>query len=510
LLSLLEEDSLTNDEIAASSQDADPVVAALAAKRLGGKAPVVVRGPSLIIKDDVQLLSPPASPTTIKDALVAMDTADASRGRLLFMAKGGANCTICHQMEGIGNIHAPGLSDIGNRADATAIITSILDPSANITEGFAMQMLTTKKGAAYGGILLEETGRSLRLALVNGDEVTVDTADLAQRSSIDVSAMPATFAAMLTPQQVADIAAYLRSLKSTAASTATATGFHIDQKDGPLVIALDGQDIATYYFSHEQTKRPFFAHLKTPGGIQVTRNFPPVEGVDPVDHGYLHPGLSLGFALLNGENFWHNDRGTVVHEAFLTNPAATADSATFSVRNRYQATDGTTICHETASYRITRNDDGYLIATEHAFTSPEPFYFGVKEEMGLAVRFASPIRVKEAAGTILNSNNGINEKGTWGKIADWWDYSGTIDDRHVGIQIMSAVGNPPAWSHSRDYGVLVANPFPVDIKENRDKQVAVEPGQTFTLKFGVQIHENESSGTYNPAAAWERFQPGRQ
>ena len=221
-----------------------------------------------------------------------------------------------------------------------------------------------------------------------------------------------------------------------------------------------------------------------------------------------HPGLSLGFALLKGENFWHNDRGTVVHEAFLTRPAVTADAATFAVRNRYQATDGTTICYEAASYRITRNEDGYLIATEHMFSSAKPFYFGVKEEMGLAIRVASPIRVKQAGGTIRNSNNGINEKGTWGKTADWWDYSGTIGDRHVGIQIMSAPGNPPTWSHSRDYGVLVANPFPVDIKENRDKQVAVKPGQTFTLKFGVQIHETKTSGAYDPASVWEHFKQG--
>ena len=501
LLSLLEDDALTGDEIEAASKDADPIVAALAAKRLGGKAAVMVKGPSLIIKDDVQLLTPPDAPTTVAAALAAMTTADADRGRLLFIARGGANCTICHQMEGIGNIHAPSLSDIGSRADATAIITSILEPSATITEGFAMQMLATQKGPVYGGILLEETGRTLRLALINGEVVTIDTEDLAQRSSIAVSAMPATFPAMLTPQQVADIASYLVSSKSTAG----ADGFHIDQKDDRLVIALNGQDLATYIFSHEQTKRPFFAHVKTPGGIQVTRNFPPIEGVDPVDHGFLHPGLSLGFAVLNGENFWHNDRGIVVHEEFVTKPTARGETGTFSVRNRYQASDGTPICHETASYRFTRNVDGYLIATEHAFSSPKPFYFGVKEEMGLAIRVASPIRVKEAGGTILNSHNGINENGTWGKVADWWDYSGKVGDRHVGIQIMSATSNPPTWSHSRDYGVLVANPFPVDIEDNRGKQVAVEPGQTFTLKFGVQIHETPNAETYHSAAAWERF-----
>lgn len=500
LLSLLEDDLLTDEEIEAATSDADAVVASLATKRLGGKAAGVLKGPSLVAKGEATLLTPPDSPTTTEAALAAMPEADAERGRTLFLSSAGANCTICHQMEGIGNVHAPGLADIGSRADAKAIISSILEPSDSITEGFAMQVVRTKSGQAYAGILIEETGRALKLALVNGDTVSVPAQDIAERTSTDISAMPATFPALLTPQQVADITAYL--LQGVTARRSK--GFHIEQKEGALVIALDGQDIVTYFSKHEQTRRPFFAHVKTPGGIQVSRNFPPISGVDPTDHGFMHPGISLGFAVLDGENFWHNDRGIVTHEKFLTAPESDEDSAMFTVLNNYQRQDGTSVCRETASYRFSQNADGYLITTEHVFTSPDPFYFGVKEEMGLAIRVASPIRVKGGNGGILNSNKGINEDGTWGKAADWWDYSGTIDGRHVGMQVMSGKGNPPVWSHSRDYGLLVANPFPVDKKANREKRLVVQPGTAFTLRFGVQVHESDAAESYDPRAAFER------
>ena len=49
------------------------------------------------------------------------------------------------------------------------------------------------------------------------------------------------------------------------------------------------------------------------------------------------------------------------------------------------------------------------------------------------------------------------------------------------------------WSHSRDYGLLVANPFPVDKKENREKTTVIEPGKTFQLRFGVQVQRHRGS-----------------
>ena len=70
---------------------------------------------------------------------------------------------------------------------------------------------------------------------------------------------------------------------------------------------------------------------------------------------------------------------------------------------------------------------------------------------------------------------------------------------------MSAPDNPAVWSHSRDYGVLVANPFPVDNKTNRGKKVNLARGETLRLRFGVQVHDQGTRSIYDPTAAYKRY-----
>ena len=245
--------------------------------------------------------------------------------------------------------------------------------------------------------------------------------------------------------------------------------------------------------------------MKTPSGLQVTRPFPPVEGVDATDHASMHPGLSMGFAILNGVNFWHNREGRVVHlgyDAMKTQGPV----LTLNLQQAYVDADGSQLCKETLEYRIVPNTDGYLISQESMFSADKPFYFGVKEEMGLTMRVATPIVVRSGlGGRILNGQGGENEKGTWGKVDQWWDYSGTIQGQWVGMQLMTGPGNPDTWAHSRDYGVLVANPFPLDIKANRSKRVEVPPGETFTLRFGVQIHQHLDAQGFDPAQSYRRY-----
>jgi hypothetical protein len=162
------------------------------------------------------------------------------------------------------------------------------------------------------------------------------------------------------------------------------------------------------------------------------------------------------------------------------------------------------MCREIASYRLIPNKDGYLITMDTRLFGEKPFWLGVREEMGLALRVATPLTVKNK-GTILSAKGGKNEEGTWGKVDRWWDYFGPLTNKSVGIQIMTGPGNPPTWSHSRDYGLLVANPLPVDRKENHGKKIEVNPGQQFQLRFGVQIHEHNQRDQFDPAASYERY-----
>ncbi len=310
-------------------------------------------------------------------------------------------------------------------------------------------------------------------------------------------------------------------LKQVAASTGAAaltwtTGIRACQANdspafgvaagpGKVVVTAGGQDVATYVYADRQLPRPYFAHVRAPGNVQVTRNHPPVEGVDRTDHAAYHPGIWMAFGDLDGADFWRN-RGRVVHEAFVERQAVRAGRATFTVRNRYERPDGTVVCRERCRYAFVLRPSGYLLLWDSAFTDDEPFYFGDQEEMGLGIRVATPMAV-ESGGTILDAKGRKNGRAVLGNAADWCDYSGTIGGRRAGLTIFCHPGNfLPGWFHARDYGLLVANPFGRRAFGKGDaSKVVVEPGETFRLRYGVLMHAGTEGSQPDLQAAYTDF-----
>lgn len=489
----------------------------------GGKSQYVV-----VIAPPPMKLVPLDSPTQIAAVLSHMPSAHSGRGARLFY--GAATCSRCHRLGTHGNAFAPNLTKLGKRADARTIAESVLKPNAVIMEGFHTLVVLTKDGKSHSGFIKQESGLNLDLVQSDGKLVSIPKSNIELRRRQDKSAMPDGMAKLLTPQHVADLTVFILAYNSpeadgsskTASSTNTASGsiqlttklrpsygsqkqdFFIRTRDGALDLTLNGQLIASFVYRHDKVKRPFFAQVKTDDGIQVTRNYPPVEGKDTTDHADMHPGLWLAFARLNDVSFWHNNAGVVVHDGFISEPAG-GEFAEFKTLDRYVAPGGVTLCRQVTQYRLVTDADGWLLSLDAEFTSDKPFWFGVREEMGLGVRIATPLRVRDGNGSILNSAGDRNEKGTWGKVARWWDYSGTIDDHRVGVMLLTDPRGPNVWSHSRDYGVLVANPFPVDRPPNRSKRHTVQPGESFRLRFAVLIHDHSRGNPeFDPAEVWTR------
>lgn len=470
------------------------------------------RGHYLIVLDR-PILSPPAQPTTVETALAAMPKADAERGRDLFHHPKGAGCFNCHQLEKHGNVFAPDLSDIGAGADAKTLIESIIHPSKVVTEGFAAQVFETKEDFSYSGIVIEETGASVKLAQATGQTVSIPKFKIRSRKATPLSAMPAGFEHTMNPQQIADLTAYLLAQKMkaepespkkpfTAKFTERTEGFTFDETQDELRIFLGKQRIATYLKDHDQLTRRAFVNVSTPGGIQVTRNWPArkpedrdpgYRGEDGIIHPIMHPGLWMGFGWIDGNDYWRL-QARVVHDGWIKGPTGSKDEATFTARNRYLSKDGDrTVCVETCRIRFLRRPEGVLLDWDSSFQSDErDFLFGDQEESGLAIRVASPIRVQGGNGTITNNRGETNGAGTWGKPMKWIDYSGTIQGKRVGLLVMPHPDNPrPSWSHSRDYGVVVSNPFLKQPKERRQPYVTtpVKKGEMFRLRYGVLVYE---------------------
>ena len=442
------------------------------------------------------LIDPQPKPVTQEAVLAALGQANAGRGWQIFFGKQGAQCATCHQVNGAGKNFGPELSGIGSRENAATILHSILQPNARLVEGYRTHIVEMKNGKTYAGMALEESGLTFKLGLAAGQSVTLDKKQIAKRSSANTSPMPANFGVLMNAQQLADLTAYLVSCKDQAkpeaAKPEAKAGVHFEESKGQVAIQIDGQTVGTYVYNDPVTLRPFFKNIRTLGGTQVTRNHPPIEGVDAGDHASMHPGIWMAFGDISGSDFWRN-RARVVHERFITKPSGGKSTGSFTVLNRFETNEGKLICRQTVTHTIRLAKGGWRLTYDCDFTAPHDFYFGDQEEMGLGVRLATPL-IEKNGGQLYNSARQTSAKATWGQPAVWCDYSGEIDGRWVGVTIMDNGKTPRVpWWHNRNYGLMVANQFGRDaMRQGEKSKLNVQTGSTLQLSFTVIIHEHEN------------------
>ena len=268
-----------------------------------------------------------------------------------------------------------------------------------------------------------------------------------------------------------------------------------DSESGKIKILIDGQQAAVYVYEDPEISRPYFAHLRAPGGPQVSRNHPPLTGKDRADHPTFHPGLWMSFGDISGNDYWR-----LAAKVRPVDYKLAPDKHSFTVRNEYlsQEDPSQVVCRETCTYTIQTRPSGYLLLWDSKFASDQEFYFGDQEEMGIGFRVATPIRVESEAigqmpsgnGRMIDSEGRINGEQIWGNVAEWCDYSGELDGQHVGMTLFCSPNNfRPSWFHARDYGLLEANPFGREAFGKGEKsKVPVKPGETMRLQYGVLIH----------------------
>jgi len=295
---------------------------------------------------------------------------------------------------------------------------------------------------------------------------------------------------------------------SRGAIAGDSTRVEFDRQPDRVRILVGGRPLATYVYKDEKIPRPYFCSVFAPGGIPVTRNHPPIEGKDPTDHPTYHPGIWMAFGDLSGADYWRN-KAKVLHEGFQEEPRGGTGTGRFAVRNRYLAGDGDkeVVCTERCRFAIHVRPAGYFLIWDSLFAALDrAFWFGDQEEMGLGVRVATPICVK-AGGKILDSEGRVNQAQVWGNAAEWCDYNGLIDGKHVGVTLMPDPKNfRPSWFHARDYGLLLANPFGRQaFKKGPASKVVVKPGQSFRLRYGVLLHASLPETPANLKAAYADF-----
>ena len=124
-----------------------------------------------------------------------------------------ATCIACHQVNGKGINYGPDLSGIGNKLPKEALFEAILYPSNAVAHGYAGVQVDTNAGDTVVGFIASETDEKLSFRMAGGITRDVKKAEVKSRKELEISLMPAGLSGLLHPLELADLVAYLETLK---------------------------------------------------------------------------------------------------------------------------------------------------------------------------------------------------------------------------------------------------------------------------------------------------------
>jgi hypothetical protein len=313
-------------------------------------------------------------------------------------------------------------------------------------------------------------------------------------------------------------------------SAADATPVEIAVTSDHFDFLVGKEFVGRYHFAAAPAStiaKPYMWPLHGPGGVQMTRDWPmkkgsPGESTDHVHqksfwfcHGDVIPeGLELKNKPkgVDGVDYWAEGKG---HGWIVcgkpVEPKAANNHGTVVTLNEWQTAEGRKILDETRTIRLYNFGDTRLFVFDidlHA--SVMPITFGDTKEGSFGVRISDQITEKSGHGKLENAEGKTGMKNCWGQLSMWCDYSGAIDGKTVGLAILDHPKNPyPACWHSRDYGLMAANPFGRNrsgfpAMKGRTDLVKLDKGQHLKLRYGLLIHPGDAKDG-KVAEHFERF-----
>ncbi|MEW4529628.1 PVC-type heme-binding CxxCH protein [Maioricimonas sp. JC845] len=139
--------------------------------------------------------------------------ADATRGHAVFKK----NCATCHRVGEEGFAVGPDLVSISNKSPRDLLI-AILDPNREAQPNFTSYTALTESGQVHTGLIAAETAGSITLRRAEGKEDTLLREDIEVLKSNGISLMPVGLEKEISPEQMADVVAFIKSLQTMKTS----------------------------------------------------------------------------------------------------------------------------------------------------------------------------------------------------------------------------------------------------------------------------------------------------
>ena len=137
-------------------------------------------------------------------------TGKVENGQKLFVSQ---SCVKCHTTANGQRPKGPHLVDIGKRYKPQELLESVLKPSAKIAQGFDTYGFVTTRGKIVSGFVASESAEDVEVRQATGVPLVLVKTDIEERVKQMKSMMPEGMVNNLTPAELADLLAYLQSLK---------------------------------------------------------------------------------------------------------------------------------------------------------------------------------------------------------------------------------------------------------------------------------------------------------
>ena len=133
---------------------------------------------------------------------------DVTRGREVF----GIRCAVCHRVGDVGHPVAPDLVSVQNKSPDDLLV-SILDPNRDKQPQFDVYSVLTDNGKVFSGMIVAETANSITLRRAEGKEDVIFRTNIEEMVSSEKSLMPEGLEKELSHQDLADVIAFVKSIK---------------------------------------------------------------------------------------------------------------------------------------------------------------------------------------------------------------------------------------------------------------------------------------------------------
>lgn len=142
--------------------------------------------------------------------LPLVSSGDPRRGQIVFQnAK--AACVACHAIGYLGGKVGPDLTRIGQIRSERDLLEAILFPSASFVRSYEPIKIATSTGKVFQGVIKAESPEDIVLITGPDQQSRILRADIEIMEPGNVSVMPAGLDQQFTPQELADLVAFLKA-----------------------------------------------------------------------------------------------------------------------------------------------------------------------------------------------------------------------------------------------------------------------------------------------------------